>query len=347
MRPISTALCSFGMSGWVFHAPFIHANPNFTLYGVWERSKKLVQQKYPETISFSSYEELLADSNIELVVVNTPNDTHFDYAKKALFAGKHIIVEKPFTITSAQAAELIALAEQKDKMISVYQSRRYDSDFRTIKKIIEERSLGNIIEAEFHYDRFKPALSPKLHKEIAGPGSGLLYDLGSHLIDQALQLFGMPDAVFADISIVRMLSKVEDYFEVLLYYPSVKVRLKASNLVREALPAYVLHGTQGSFIKSRADIQEASLQAAIIPGSEAWGVEPGSEKGLLHTEKNGIELREYITSEKGNYMDYYDGIYNAIRNNEQPPVLAADSLKVIAIIEAAYKSHNEKKVIDI
>jgi scyllo-inositol 2-dehydrogenase (NADP+) len=347
MEPIKTALCSFGMSGWVFHAPFLSLHPGFTLHSVWERSKHVAKEKYPDIISFTSYDDMLANKEVELVVVNTPNYTHFEYAKKALHAGKHVIVEKPFTIKSEEGEELIQLAEEAGKVISVFQSRRYDSDFQTVKKVVEEKLLGDIVEAEIHYDRFSEILSPKLHKEIPGPGTGVLYDLGSHLVDQALQLFGMPDAVFADLSIIRPISKVEDYMEVLLYYPNLRVRLKASYLVREALPSYILHGSKGSFIKSRADVQEARLQAHVSPGIADWGIEPVSEEGLLHTEKDGKVIREKLPTIKGNYMKYYDGIYEAIRNKKHPPVTAEDGLKVIRIIEAAYESNNEKKVVEL
>jgi scyllo-inositol 2-dehydrogenase (NADP+) len=347
MAPIKTALCSFGMSGWVFHAPFINVHPGFTFYAVWERSKNLAKQKNPDVIVYTSYDDMLADKEVELVVVNTPNYTHFQYAKEALLAGKHVIVEKPFTIKTEEAEELIQLAKQTGKVISVFQSRRYDSDFQTVKKVVAEKLLGDIVEAEIHYDRFSEILSPKLHKEIPGPGTGVLYDLGSHLVDQALQLFGMPNAVFADLSIIRPISKVEDYMEVLLFYPNLRVRLKASYLVREILPSYILNGSKGSFIKSRADVQEARLQASVSPADTDWGLEPESEQGLLHTEKNGKVIREKVPTEKGNYLKYYDGIYEAIRNKKQPPVTAEDGLKVIKIIEAAYKSNNEKKVISV
>src|SRR2546423_3691624 len=249
MKPINTALCSFGMSGWVFHAPFISVNPGFHLYGVLERSKNLAQQKYPGIKTFRTMEELLADSEVELVVVNTPNYTHYDYTKMALLAGKHVIVEKPFTINSKEGEELIKLANKQNKKLSVYHNRRFDSDFRTVRKILQQNLLGELVEAEIHYDRFKEELSPKIHKETPGPGTGSLFDLGSHLIDQALQLFGEPEQLFADIQIIRPNSKVDDYFEILFYYPHLRVRLKCSYLVREALPAYIIHGFRGSFIK--------------------------------------------------------------------------------------------------
>jgi len=345
--PIRTALCSFGMSGKVFHAPFIHVNPGFELYAVWERSSKNASKKYPHIKSYDTYEEMLADPSIELVIVNTPNSTHFNYAKMALEAGKHVIVEKPFVITSQDGKTLIELAKEKNKKLFVYHNRRWDSDFKTVKNVVDQKLLGDIVEAEIHFDRYKEELSPKAHKEIPGPGTGTLYDLGSHLIDQALQLFGWPRAVFADVDVVRNISKVDDYFELLLFYPEKRVRLKASYVVREALPSFILHGLKGSFIKSRADVQENDLQAEKIPGTDGWGIEPETEKGLLHTEINEAVIREDLAAEHGNYMGYFDGIFNAIRNNGAVPVSAEDGLKVIRIIEAAFESSKQKRVVEL
>jgi scyllo-inositol 2-dehydrogenase (NADP+) len=345
MQPINTAILSFGMSGKLFHAPFIHVHPGFTFYAVWERSKNLAQQIYPGVKTYRTLEELLDDAAIELVIVNTPNYTHYEYTKKALEAGKHVVVEKPFTVTVAEGEALIALAKKQNKKLSVYQNRRYDSDYKTIKKVVAENWLGNLVEAEFHFDRYKEDLSPKLHKETPGKGTGALYDLGSHLIDQALQLFGMPEEIFADIQIVRPLSQVDDYFELLFYYSDKRVRLRCSYLVREPLPGYILHGIKGSFIKQKTDVQEQSLLAGKLPGGNDWGTEPETEKGLLHTEKDGKIIKEYLPSFQGNYMEYYNGIYEAVRNDQPVPVSANDGLNVIRIIEAAFESSNQRKAI--
>lgn len=344
---INTALCSFGMSGWVFHAPFITNHPGFNFYGVWERTKNLAEEKYPGVKTFRSLEEMLADHAIELVVVNTPSVTHYDFAKKVILAGKHLIVEKPFTATVTEADELIALAKSKDVKLSVYQNRRYDSDYKTVKKVLDEGWLGKIVEAEIHYDRYVPELSYKVHKETPTPAVGALYDLGSHLIDQAIQLFGMPLSVFADLNSNRPGSQVDDYFDLKLFYPSHRVILKSSYYVREAMPGYQLHGTLGSFIKHKTDVQEADLLASKKPGGAHWGKEPMSQQGLLHTEKDGKVIKEYISSLQGNYGDYYEGIYQAIRNNAEVPVTGEEGKKVIQIIEAALKSNKEKKVVEM
>lgn len=347
MQTIKTALCSFGMSGWVFHAPFIQHHPGFVLHGVWERTKQLAKEKYPGTIIYRSLEELLADKEVELVVVNTPNYTHYEYTKQALLADKHVLVEKPFTTTVEEAESLMQLAKQHQKLITVYHNRRFDSDFRTVQKIVNDGLLGEIVDAEIHYDRYKEELSPKVHKEVPGPGTGSLYDLGSHLVDQALQLFGKPEAVFADVRIIRAISQVDDYFEVVLYYPNLRVKLKSSYLVREALPAFILHGSKGSFIKSRADTQEAALQAGADPTSAGWGTESETERGLLHTEKDGKIINERIPTLHGNYYEFYAALYNAIRNKQPGPVLAEDALQVVKIIEAAHQSSKERRVIPL
>lgn len=290
MKKVKAALLSYGMSGKVFHAPFIELHPGFELAGSWERSKQLIQQDYPHTKSYPSLEAVLEDDTIDLIVVNTPTETHFEFAQKALQADKHIVVEKAFTTTVEEAVKLKDLSEAKGKLISVYQNRRWDSDFKTVKKIIEEGVLGELVQVSFSFDRYSPEMSTKLHKEIPGPGSGLVKDLGSHLIDQALFLFGMPEGVFADIAITRPDSKVDDYFEILLFYPTFRVRLLSSYYVKEPAPSYVVHGTNGSFLKSRGDVQEKELIAGLKPEGNKWGVEPVEEQGFLHTEVFGEKI---------------------------------------------------------
>ncbi|MBR9856062.1 MAG: oxidoreductase, partial [Algicola sp.] len=231
--------------------------------------------------------------------------------------------------------------------LSVYHNRRWDSDFKTVKKIIDKGVLGSIVEAELHYDRFDPELSYKTHKETPTEGVGSLYDLGSHLIDQALQLFGMPKRVFATLDSFRDNSEVGDYFDVKLYYDSKYVILKSSYFVLEPLPAYSIHGTNGSFIKSKADIQETELQKELKPNSKNWGIEPKSERGFLHTMKNGRSYKESVNTEIGNYMSYYDGIAEAVLNGKRLPVTAIEGKQVIQIIEIAMQSHKENRVIDL
>jgi len=338
------------MSGRVFHAPFLHLNPGFELCAIWEREKNLSKALYPYVRVYRSFEEILNDPAIELVVVNTPNYTHYEFTKAVLRAGKHAVVEKPFTVTVEEGLELAALAMEVGKKIAVYQSRRYDSDSKTVRKVVEEGWLGEIVEAELHYDRYTVALSPKVHKETPGPGRGLLYDLGSHLLDQVLQLWGLPEAVYADIGIIRPISKVDDYMELLLYYPAqrnLRIRLKSSYLVREPIPAIGLYGTLGTFLKPKADPQEQRLLAGAMPEGDDWGVEPDSGKGLLHTEKDGKVIREHIPSLRGNYGEFYESMHEAIRNNKPVPVTAEEGTDIIRVITAAYKSNEVKRVVPI
>jgi predicted dehydrogenase len=347
MSPIKTVLLSFGMSGKLFHAPFINLHKGFQLAGAWERSKKLIQEIYPAAISYPTMEALLADESIELVVVNTPNYTHYEYAKSALLAGKDVIVEKAFTTTVEEAEELKLLSEKTGRKISVFQSRRWDSDFKTVRKIVASNVVRDIVEAAFRFDRFRPALSAKQHKETNLPGAGLLNDLGPHLADQALCLFGMPQALYADVRVTREHSQVDDWFEISLHYANSRVNLKAGFFSREALPAFVLHGTKGSFIKNRGDVQEINLLAGIAPNITDWGTEPESESGYLFTDKDGIISKEKIKTEQGNYYYYYYEVYKAITQNTAMPVTCDDGINVMKVIEAAAKSSKENRVVEL
>lgn len=347
MKTIKTALLSYGMSGKVFHAPFLELHAGFELLGSWERSKKLIQEDYPNVKSYASFEEILANEEIDLVVVNTPIDTHFEYAKRVLEAGKHAIVEKAFTTTVAEAEELAALAKAKGLKLAVFQNRRWDSDLKTVRQILADGALGEIVEAEFHFDRYNPLLSPKQHKETVNSGSGILKDLGPHLIDQALYLFGFPTAVFADIRTTRENSVVDDWVDIILFYANLRVRLKASFFVREANPAYVIHGKKGSFLKPRGDVQEDDLKVMKKPNLHTWGTEPLEKEGFLHTEMNGTIMHGKIPTLQGNYYDFFDGVYNSIINNTDEPVTAQDGERVMQIIEAAIESSAEKRVVKL
>ena len=347
MQIIKTALLSYGMSGKVFHAPFLELHPGFELLGSWERSKKLIQEDYPEVKSFPSLESILEDKSIELVIVNTPIDTHFEYAKKGLLAGKHAIVEKAFTANVAEAKELAALSKEKGLKLSVFQNRRWDSDFKTVKSIIDKKFLGEIVEAEFHFDRYNPILSPKVHKETVNSGSGIMKDLGPHIIDQALYLFGLPNAVFADIRCTREQTLIDDYLDILLYYSNFRVRLKAGFFVREPNPSYIIHGTKGSFLKYRGDVQEDELKLGKKPNLTTWGTEKEGQEGLLHTEIEGKIFREKVPTLQGNYYDFFEGVYQAISNGKTEPVTAQDGANVMRIIEAAFESSEQKRAINL
>ncbi len=344
---IRTGICSYGMSGKLFHAPFIHAHPGYELSAIVERHNHDSKERYPEAKLYRSVDELCADKELQLIVVNTPTYLHFEQAKMVLQAGKHLVIEKPFAVTVKEAEELTALAAKNKLFISVYQNRRYDGDYRAVKNVIQQGLLGELREAEIRYDRYRPAFGGKQHKEGDMPGAGILFDLSPHLVDQAIQLFGFPKAVFADIWKMREDVVAPDYFEILFYYDKLRVLLKATCIARETTYAYTLHGMKGSFLQQRSDMQEQQLQAGVKPSLENWCPVPASPDGLLHTEINGEVIRKETTSSPGNYMCYYDDVYKALTGQGPNPVPAADGIKNMRIIEAALESFVSGKIVSL
>jgi scyllo-inositol 2-dehydrogenase (NADP+) len=345
MPVVNTALLSFGFSGRVFHAPFVEAHPGFRLAGCWERSNKALTRSYPSAKSYDSLEQVLADPEIDLVVVNTPTATHYEFTRLALEHGKHVLVEKAFTSTADEAIRLAALAQEKHRKLAVYQNRRWDSDFLSVRGVLDEGRLGDIVEANLAFSRFNPALSPKAHREEPNPGAGIVKDLGPHLIDQALVLFGMPDALFADIGVTRTGSRVDDYFDILLWYGEQRVHLKSGCLFRQPTPEYTFFGKCGSFIKARSDVQEAHLQQGIAPDDPDFGREPDSAAGRLYTVDNGHAEAEDIVAPRGNYLEFYEGLHRAITRDGSEPVTAADGIRVMQVIDAAFRSQREGRVV--
>lgn len=343
--PIKVGLAAYGLSGRVFHAPLLHAHAGFQLHSIMQRNRRDALEKYPAVVLVKSFEELLAQPDVALLIINTPEYLHYEMARKALEAGKHIVVEKAFTTTTEEGRELIALAREKGKMLSVFQNSRWHGDFLTIQKVMASGMLGQVVDFEAHYDRFRNAVDEGNWKEEAQPGTGVLYNLGSHMIDQALVLFGWPKAVQADIRIQRPGGKVADNFTLELFYAQTKVTLKSSYLVREAGPRYVLHGVNGSFVKYGGDPQEAMLKLGMSPLDAAYGRESPDYWGRLNTEWHGLHFSGEIETLPGSYMGYYDSIYAALRGGESPAVKAEEALQVIAIIEAAVRSHSDGRKI--
>lgn len=347
MTVLNTALLSFGMSGRVFHAPFIEHHPGFRLAACWERSEKIIEQYYDGTKSYDTLDALLADPTVELVVVNTPTLTHYEFTKKALQHGKHVLVEKAFAGNAAEAVELRDLALQHERKLAVFQNRRWDSDFLAVRKIVQKGVLGRIVEANLGYLRYDPNLSPKKHKEEPSSGSGIVKDLGPHVIDQALMLFGMPDAVFADIGITRSHSRVDDYFDILMMYADTRVHVKGGYFYKQALPEYSLFGENGCFLKARADVQETQLDRGMTPADSRYGMEPETRAGQLFTGDAAHTTVERILSPRGSYLTFYDELYSAIRKDQDEPVTATDGVHVMQIIDAAFQSQNSGKAIHL
>lgn len=333
---INTGLLAYGMSGKVFHAPFIDSHPGFNLLAVTERNQKKAAATYPNIKSYASVEALLADDAIELVIINTPNNTHYTYAKMALQAGKHILIEKPFTATSTQALELFALAKSVGKKALVYQNRRFDSGFNATKKIIESGQLGQLVEVHFRFDRYRNEIGPKAFKEEPVEASGLQYDLGPHLLDQAIALFGKPDKYYKVLSKNRVGTKVDDYFFIHLSYPNqLNVFLTASMLVAEVKEAFVLNGLLGSFSKAHADVQEAQLLTGMKPTAPSYGVENPADAGKLTlVTPNGDRTTQLIPAEKGDYNGLFEAVYQTIRNEVPYPITESAILSQLEILEA-------------
>jgi len=347
MNKINVGLVSFGMSGMVFHAPFLSTNPGFNLSKIVERTPKGSNRIYPEVEVVSHFGDLLNDADLELVVVNTPDHTHYDLTKQSLLNGKHVIVEKPFTLTSAEGAELIDLANERGLVLTVFQNRRWDGDFMTVSKVIQDGLLGRLIEYESHFDRFRNYIQSGTWKEDASLGTGNIYNLGSHMIDQVLLLFGMPQKIYADLQVRRDNSVVNDYYDLHLYYPGFKAILKSSYLVREPGPRYILHGTMGSFIKHGIDPQEELLKKGKVPMGKEWGMEDEQFWGTVNTEITGKTVINKIETIPGNYHAFYDNAYYAIREGKELAVKPREALDVIRIIEAAKQSNEERGVVSL
>lgn len=320
---ITAGILSFGMSGRVFHAPFVQAHPGFHLRAVVERRTKAAQEIYPDVLSYDSIEALLADTAIELVIVNTPNGLHYEHAKAALQAGKHVLVEKPAAVTVAELDELYTLAASKQRYLMVYQNRRWDGDFQSVKAVIESGRLGNLVEVHFRFDRYKPEIGVKQFKEVAGtPGSGLTYDLGPHLLDQVISLFGKPLKSSKLTGMHRKDSQVADYFHFQLSYPDqLTVFVTGSLLVAQPQPGFVLHGTAGSYSKSRENVQEEQLLQQMRLDSPAYGKGSDAEAGWLTTfSDKGEKVAERIAPPAENYLGLFTAVYEQLVNDKPYPI---------------------------
>lgn len=344
-QQIKTALLSYGMSGEVFHGPLLEAHNGFQIVSILQRNAaKPAGHSYAVV---HEYEAILSDDNVELVIVNTPNETHCRYALQALEAQKHVIVEKPFTVNVQEADELISLARKNNRLLSVFQNRRWDADFLTVKKVIDQKLLGELVECEIHYDRFRNYIEANTWKEEAKPGTGILYNLGSHLLDQALVLFGMPRFIDARLGIQRPGGRVDDFFDIRMEYQGFFTILKSSYLVREQGPRFILHGTEGSFLKSGIDPQEQALKEKKIPGARGWGAESSHSWGKLNTMIGEEHIEGPYETVPGNYLSFYDNIYEALRGGKALAVKAEEARNVILLIEACQESNRKRSAIQL
>ncbi|MFC5283648.1 Gfo/Idh/MocA family oxidoreductase [Pedobacter alpinus] len=332
---IKVGLMAYGMSGKIFHAPFFDVHSGFELVAVTERSKNNAVADYPNIITYRDNETLLADENLELIVVNTPNYTHYEFAKAALNAGKNVLIEKPFSVTKTEAEELFSLAFRKGLKVLAYQNRRFDSDFLAVRKVLKSGRLGRITEAHLRFDRYRNEISEKKFKEEAIPGAGIFYDLGAHMIDQAIALFGIPNEFRKTYGKYREGTEVDDVAHAHLKYNNgLNVYVTTNMLVVKQQPAYVFYGINGTLIKNRTDIQEPQLLAGIKPNDPAYGKEKDGNEGMLYTfDENSNVVEEKIPSETGDYKLLFDQVFKAIRGNGEYFINHNDILGQLAILE--------------
>ncbi|WP_353205668.1 oxidoreductase [Sphingomonas sp.] len=332
---IRVGLIGYGLAGASFHAPLIGAVPGLRLTSVVTSRGAAVARDWPEATTVADAATLLSDPAIDLVVIATPDSSHAPLAEAALTAGKHVVIDKPFVTDPADGTALIALAEAHGLLLSAFHNRRWDADFLTVQRILADGVLGDIALAELRWDRFRPAIKPGWREQ---QGAGLLNDLGPHLLDQALQLFGAPDAVSADLATQRATAKTEDYFEITLFYGSRRVIVSAATLLAQPRPRFALHGTGSSFVKYGIDPQEAVLRDGHPPTTPGFGEDAPEAYGTL-TDAAGTALR--IVSARGDWRRYYAGVVAAIAEGAPPPVPARDALAVMELIAVARRSAAE------
>ncbi len=333
-KTINTGLLAYGMSGKVFHAPFLDKHDGFNLYAIVERTKKQAQQDYPNLISYNSIDELLDDPVIDLVVVNTPNYLHFQHTKAALLKGKNVLVEKPFAANPQQVKEIFELSDKQGKEVLCYQNRRWDSDFISVKEILESGKLGKLNEMHIRYDRFRSAIGPKTFKEELVEACGLQFDLGPHLLDQVISLFGKPVSYHKVLGKNRKDTLVDDYLFIQLTYPDyLNITVTANLLVADPQPAFVLHGSNGSFIKQRTDIQEEQLLNGIKPDDPAYGIEHPDQQGILTLiDQEGNKSISHIPSKPGSYLSVFEAVYQTLIHKKPYPVTWEDILTQLEIL---------------
>ena len=341
---LDVALLGFGLAGRVFHAPLVEATPGLRLHTVVSSDPAKVASAYPQARVLADPQAAFADPDIDLVVVATPNHTHAPLALAALAAGKHVVVDKPFALDLAEARAMIEAADRAGRRLSVFHNRRWDADFLALRALLAEGRLGEVAELHSHFDRFRPQV-PDRWRDRAGPGAGLWYDLGPHLVDQALQLFGPPLAVAADLALQREGAQAVDYFHVQLRYARLRVLLHAGALVPGHGLRFAVHGSGGSWIKHGLDPQEDALRAGAIPGGAGWGRDPHPGT-LLRVQDGGVE-EAASPSPPGDYLAYYAGVRDAIARGGPLPVTAGEALQVMQVIEAGLRSDAERREIGL
>jgi predicted dehydrogenase len=338
-QTVRAALLGYGYVGKTFHAPLLHAVDGIEFALVGSSRPDAVHERYP-AVRVCATVDAAVDPDVDLVVIATPNDSHYPLAAAALRAGKHVVVDKPFTLTLAEAESLTAIAKEHDRLLSVFHNRRWDSEILATQQVLTSGALGNVTHYEVHMDRYRPNVRQRW-REDPGPGAGLWFDLGPHMIDQALHLFGMPQAIQGSLAILRKGGQTDDWGHAILTYPHMRVVLHASLLVSGGGPRTVLHGTQGSWAKFGADVQEPQLQKGMSPNDPAFGIDP--DEGILYDGATGAQTRTPtpIARQQG----YYEAVRDAILHGSPLPVTAEEGVAVMQVLEAFYASAREGQTV--
>ncbi len=340
MTQTRVALIGFGFAGRVFHAPLINATPGLALTVIGSRQGAAATADYPDADVVPDPLAAIHHPDVDLVVIATPNDVHAPLADAALRAGKHVVVDKPFTITLAQARTLAALAVDVDRRLSVFQNRRWDSDFQGVVREIADGRIGAVVEMRSEFSRYRPEVRDRW-RERPGPGSGMWYDLGPHLIDQALVLFGPPETVYADLQVQRPGGSAADWFHAILGYRRTRVVLESSMLAADPGVRFLVRGESGSLTKRHGDPQEAQIRDGARPGSPGWGVD--ADPLIFIGDESGVPLE--IGVPPGNWRAFYEEMRDAVRGTREEPVTPAQATTVMAVIEAGLRSASEGRVV--
>jgi len=344
---LRVGLIGYGYAGKTFHAPLVAAVPALELVAVASSDAAKVHADWPGVAVHASPAELIARDDIDLVVIATPNDTHHPLARDALRAGRHVVVDKPFTVRLDDARELVALARERGRLLSVFHNRRFDGDFLTLKRLLADGALGRVVDVASRHDRWRPEVRQRW-RESAGPGAGLWFDLGPHLVDQALQLFGPPRAIALERALVRDGALADDWFHASLRYDSLHVHLRASMLAAASAPRWTLHGTGGSFVKDGLDAQEDALKAGVRPSWPAradWGVDPG-RAAIVTRAADGTAVETPVVLERGAHQAYFAAVAAAIRGEAPNPVPPQEALAVMELIELGIASAAERRELE-
>jgi len=338
---LNVGLVGFGFAGKVFHAPVIRAVDGLRLDAIVQRHRGGAPDPGYAGVDFVTSVDELLTRPVDLVVIATPNTSHHPIAQQCLLAGRHVVIDKPFAPTLAEAQGLVELAEAQRRVLSVYQNRRYVGDFVTLQRLVSEGTLGRIVAYESHFDRFRPELMSGAWRERPEPGAGVWFDLGPHLLDQAFVLFGTPHAIAADIRSERDGALVDDAFDVTLHYPALRAVLRASMLAAAPGPSFAVHGTRGSFIKYGVDAQEAALKAGRTPGEPDWDADPPALYGTLTT----LEGARPVPTIPSSYARYYENVRDAILGKAPLAVTPAQALDVMRGLELAVASSQQRCVL--